>query len=75
MAISDKTNLIYQLQDVLSAVMISASTDFSGIGLIICDAPATLPIIPIQLELCEQLPDADIVSQLSTIWLHFMDQH
>jgi hypothetical protein len=59
--------LIEQLRDTLAHVQRLAGTEFSGIGVIICDSPKSLPICPLRPISTLSTTDEDLISLLVTI--------
>src|SRR3546814_6504832 len=52
----------------------AAGEDFSGVGVLICDAPETLPIVPLRSK--SMLPDAkDVVASLAAISILDSEYH
>jgi hypothetical protein len=59
-------NLIERLRDTLRRVQAIGANDFSGIGLVVCDLPETLPIVSL-LEVSEVPHERDLETQLAAI--------
>ena len=58
--------MIQQLRNVLWEVQAAAGNDFSGLGLLICDAPETLPIVSLRLS-SSPPSEGDLVASLAKI--------
>lgn len=48
--------MIAKLRSILWHVQHAAGDDFTGVGLLICDAPDTLPILPLRPVSTELVP-------------------
>jgi hypothetical protein len=60
--------MLVRLKDTLKIVQTRAGTRFSGIGILVCDAPERIPLFPIRL-LEQRLPGielADFLAEIST---------
>jgi hypothetical protein len=62
------------LRDTLRGVMKSRTPDFSGVGVIVCNSPESLPIVPL-VRSSPKLDTEDLISQLVTISSRRSDHH
>jgi hypothetical protein len=66
--------MIARLRNVLWEVQKAAGDSFTGVGVLICDAPDTLPILPLRPK--NTLEGAkDLVTSLAAISVHDCEYH
>ena len=66
MCYCEKLNVIQEFRSVLWQVQAAAENNFSGLGLLICDTPETLPILPLR-PLSSLPSECDLITSLVTI--------
>lgn len=66
--------MIARLRSVLWQVQTAAGKDFTGVGVLVCDAPDTLPILPIR-PVSVLSGGMDLVSSLATISVPESEYH
>ncbi|MGK3931002.1 hypothetical protein, partial [Enterococcus faecium] len=62
------------LLEILRAVVGQRTADFSGIGLVVCDSPEQLPLVPLS-NVPEQRDAKDLVRRLIAIASHSSAHH
>lgn len=67
--------MIENLVNILTALQARAGTDFSGAGIIVCDTPSMLPIIPIRLsnDNWKRCSTIDSLLEISSVYSEFHD--
>src|SRR4051812_23781056 len=68
-------HMVERLVDMLAEVQARAGEDFSGVGIIVCDTPKRLPVVPIRLANGEwrDSPTVDTLLDISSIRSEFHD--
>lgn len=66
--------IIERLGETLEQVQRSAGVDFSGMGVIVCDAPERLPLFPIRRPMAGAIDD-DLVDRLAAVSLMQSEFH
>lgn len=72
---SEQSSSISKLHGILRQVQRAAGDDFTGVGVLVCDAPDTLPILPLRTVSTLSTAGASLVSSLAAISVSESEYH